>query len=72
MPDSAELASQIKALRAEQQVDAAPQRVARTRVTAEEAVTTRIRKRTQPEIADPLSPERFRARISVASSAFRR
>lgn len=44
-PTVAELADQIKALRASHTIEATPQRVGTNRATAEEPVTTRIRRR---------------------------
>ncbi len=47
-PTVAELAERIKMLRAEHTVEAAPQRTATRRATAEEPVTARIRRRADP------------------------
>jgi hypothetical protein len=44
-PDAAELAEQIKALRATQVVEVAPQRTGKRQSSAEEPVTARIRRR---------------------------
>ncbi len=74
-PNTAELAEQIKALRAGQTVESAPQRVARTRASAEESVTAKIRRRTEaaaesgatagasdPTQQERITPERFISR----------
>ncbi len=55
-PAVAELAEQIKVLRAAHTIEAAPQRSERRRITAEEPVTARIRRRTEAETAS--SPAR--------------
>jgi ribonuclease HI len=44
-PDTAELAARIKALKAANTIEAAPQRVQRKQAAAEEPITTRIRRR---------------------------
>ena len=55
----AELASQIKALKAAHTIDAAPERTTPRRIAAEEPVTARIRRRSEsiPVIEPPAEPE---------------
>ena len=57
-PPVAELAERIKALKAAHTIDAAPERTTRRRLTAEEPVTARIRRRSEenPAIELPAEP----------------
>jgi hypothetical protein len=54
-PDTADLAARIKAIKAANTIEAAPQRVQRKQAAAEEPVTIRIRKR-QPATASADGP----------------
>ena len=53
-PTVAELAEQIKALRASNSIEAAPERTGTRRVSAEEPVTARIRRRAEVHAAQPI------------------
>ena len=55
LPDVSELADQIKALKAAQAIEVAPQRIGKRRSSAEEPVTARIRRRMEAILAsDPV------------------
>src|SRR5262249_41772347 len=58
-PDTAELAHRIKALKAANTIEAAPQRARQKQAAAEEPVTTRIRRRQEAstEAGEPPLPE---------------
>jgi N12 class adenine-specific DNA methylase len=57
LPDAAALAEQIKALMAENTIEAAPERTGKRRTSAEEPITARIRRRTAALPASPPAME---------------
>ncbi len=59
-PDTADLAARIKALKAANTIEAAPQRVQRKQAAAEEPITARIRRRrqeTNTEVCEAVQPD---------------
>ena len=62
-PSTAELAEKIKALKAAHSIEATPQRIRQKQISAEEPVTARIRRRTEPV---PVSDTGDSARFSNA------
>ena len=69
MPGAAELASQIKLLRAENSIELTPERTGKRSVSAEEPVTARIRRRAEPTQAavSELESERCASRAEAGA-----